>query len=93
MNKLTGFMEPTFILENDVLTFNQIIGWKRVTKQEVRLMQYVLRKYIDPKATICSHCPAQIQFAHKRVSNWWNHIGIRLKVKNQVGQFVKKTKE
>ena len=90
MNKLTGLMEPTFIYEEDRSKCLTIMNWKKVTKYEVGEMQRFMRKYIDPKCTICPHCPAQVKFAHNRIKNWWDHTGKKLRVKNESGQFVKK---
>jgi hypothetical protein len=92
MNKLTGLMEPTFILEEDLIKCKTIMSWKKVTKREVGEMQRFMRNYIDPKCTICPHCPAQVKFAHNRIINWWNHTGSKLKVKDANGKWIKKQK-
>jgi len=90
MNKKTGLQEPTFILVSDYILIEEILKYKKVTKQEVNNMQFIIRKYIDSKCTICPSCAAQIKFAHKRITNWWDKVGNELRVKNHKGNFIKK---
>ena len=45
--------------QSDALTIEAIKGYTKVGKHEVSAMQSVANKFIDPKAHVCSHCPAQ----------------------------------
>jgi len=51
--------------------FERIINLKTATKEDVLVMQGLMVKYIDPKATICTKCPSQIRFAHNRIKIWY----------------------
>ena len=56
--------------QSDALTIEAIKGYTKVGKHEVSAMQSVANKFIDPKAHVCSHCPAQIRFWHKRICDF-----------------------
>ena len=56
--------------QSDALTIEAIKGYTKVSKLEVSAMQSIANKFIDPKAHVCSHCPAQIRFWHKRICDF-----------------------
>ena len=58
------------IEEEDKLILEAILGYRKVTKEQVFIMQTFMVKYIDPKTNICGHCASQIRFAHKRITKW-----------------------
>lgn len=60
------------IEKQDETLLTKIIKLKSVTKEEVKDMEYIMKKYIDKKATICTKCKSQIRFAHKRILNWYD---------------------
>jgi hypothetical protein len=56
--------------------YQEIKKLKSVSKDEVLMMQQFTKKYIDPKCTICSTCPAQIRFAFNRIINWGDKMKV-----------------
>ena len=74
------------IEKQDETLLRKIIVMKKVTKHEVEELEYILNKYIDNKATICTKCKSQIRFAHKRILNWYE------KNKNNIEKYTTPTK-
>jgi len=62
------------INEDDLNLMEQIVLSKALNKDEVFAMQQLIRKYIDHTALVCSTCPAQVRFAHTRLTNWYNKM-------------------
>ncbi len=60
--------------EGELEIIQSLITATVINKDEVKQMEYIIRKYVDHKATICPHCNAQIRFAHKRLTNWYNLV-------------------
>ena len=71
----------------DIDLLNEILKMRIVTKEDVHKMQVFITKFIDKKAHICSHCNAQIRFAHQRIQNW------AMKNKDMIEKVAKEHKE
>ena len=59
-----------FITEEDLVILKEILAYKKVTKEQVFIIQSFIRRYIDNRANICNHCSSQIRFAHQRIVKW-----------------------
>jgi len=60
--------------EGELEIIQMLVNAKVINKDEVKQMEFIIRKYVDHKAVICPHCNAQIRFAHKRLCNWYNLV-------------------
>jgi hypothetical protein len=55
-----------------------------ITTAEVKILQRLIKTYIDPKCWICDTCPAQIRYAWVRLKEWWSEQNV------EYYQFIKK---
>lgn len=56
--------------KTDLPILDTILGFKRISSDDLILMVDFMRKHIDTETTVCSRCPTQIRFAHKKLRNW-----------------------
>jgi hypothetical protein len=87
-NSSTGLKEPSWILDKDYHNIKRLLVMKSMGGDDIILMESLIRKYIDGKCKICRHCPAQVKFAHKRLTSWWELNGKNLFVRDEKGCFV-----
>lgn len=57
---------------NDYLNIERVTSKTTVLSKDVDVIESMIRKYIDPKASVCRQCPAQIRYAYKRLSDWFS---------------------
>lgn len=58
--------------KQDFDRLEDILAFTVVSHQEVIMIQQFVEKYIDKNVLhICSHCGAQVKFAHRQVTNWY----------------------
>lgn len=51
----------------------RLVGLKKTNKIDVKKMADIIRNYIDPKFSVCTHCVAQIKFAQNQLKKWLNN--------------------
>lgn len=59
------------MVKQDKELIEKLISLHSITTSGVMEMEKIMRKYIDKSCSVCAHCPGQIKFAHKRLTNWW----------------------
>lgn len=58
--------------KDDLIILDTILGYKKVGTEELKIMVEFMRKHVDAGTTVCTRCPTQIRFAHKKLVNWTN---------------------
>jgi len=64
--------EIKYITLEDIEILEEILNYKKASTNEVVIMENFAKKYIDNKFNICRNCPAQIRFAHQRITSFYN---------------------
>jgi uncharacterized membrane protein len=50
----------------------RLINLRKTTGYDVKKMVEIIRNNVDARYTCCSHCAAQIKYAQRILTNWYN---------------------
>lgn len=68
----------------------RLINLRKTTGYDVKKMVEIIKNNIDDRYTCCTHCAAQIKYAQRILSNWFNSLKIQ---EEQIQPPVVETKE
>lgn len=60
--------------KQDYLTGKMLLKKTTFSKDDVILLEGLLKKYVDKKTSVCRKCKSQIKFALKRLQNFMNGL-------------------
>lgn len=60
------------LLKKELKILDEILGYRKVGVDELTNMVNFARKHIDATTNVCSRCPSEIRFLHKRIVSWSN---------------------
>jgi NADH:ubiquinone oxidoreductase subunit F (NADH-binding) len=80
--------------DEDIEKIKAVVKWTKINSQQVKEIERLIRLYFDESCNVCTHCPAQIKYAYKRLIRWWNdnqYLTMNLKELRQTYPDIKAT--
>ena len=62
------------LTDEELTEIQELVALKSITTGQVKRMEHYIKKYIDHSVHVCTHCSAQIRFAHERLKGWYNIV-------------------